>query len=354
MYYVDYGNYPATMTFDSSIGKYCPTGPTDTTYCIQPSSGVTFTYVVDADPNIAYTLTATKGTTSYYVNKGISPTLVASGTPITAIATISGTTSVSQTLTAGALTPAAATASYQWQYATTAGGTYSNITGATSNTYIVSPTYIGKYFKVIATGTGSYSGTQTSAASSQVAADANWMTFGTQTWAKANLNVGTMITSTLDQTNNGTLEKYCASNSAANCTTYGGLYQWDEAMQYTTTEGAQGICPAGSHIPTDAEFKTLDMALSGMSQAVADTIGWHGTDEGTKLKSGGSSGLNFLLGGWRDTDGSFIYVGTYAYNRTSTQSGNNVYNHYVGLTETNIMRNVAPKNIGFSVRCIGN
>jgi uncharacterized protein (TIGR02145 family) len=94
---------------------------------------------------------------------------------------------------------------------------------------------------------------------------ANWVVVGTQVWAKYNLNVGTMVPGTLggtnatNQTNNSILEKYCYENNPAYCTTYGGLYQWDEAMQYVTTEGAQGICPAGSHIPSDNDWKILEM-----------------------------------------------------------------------------------------------
>jgi len=60
----------------------------------------------------------------------------------------------------------------------------------------------------------------------------------------------------------GTIEKYCYGDDEANCTTDGGFYQWDEAMQYTETEGTQGICPADWHIPTDAEQNTLDQYLT--------------------------------------------------------------------------------------------
>ncbi|MDK2899267.1 MAG: hypothetical protein PWQ10_454, partial [Patescibacteria group bacterium] len=77
----------------------------------------------------------------------------------------------------------------------------------------------------------------------------DWLTIGNQTWSKTNLNIGTMITGATNQTNNSIIEKYCYNNTESNCTTYGALYQWDEAMQYTNTEGAQGICPTGSHIP---------------------------------------------------------------------------------------------------------
>ena len=45
-----------------------------------------------------------------------------------------------------------------------------------------------------------------------------------------NLNFGTRIDGSLDQTDNDIIEKYCYGNDGANCTTYGGLYQWDEMM----------------------------------------------------------------------------------------------------------------------------
>ncbi|MGA7628992.1 MAG: hypothetical protein WCA60_10915, partial [Methanoregula sp.] len=61
-----------------------------------------------------------------------------------------------------------ATATYQWEYSTTSGGTYTGISGATSSTYTISLTYDGDYIKVAATGSGGYTGTVTSAATAKV------------------------------------------------------------------------------------------------------------------------------------------------------------------------------------------
>src|ERR1035437_1786144 len=55
---------------------------------------------------------------------------------------------------------------------------------------------------------------------------------GTQCWLKENLDVGNMIHGIDTAKNNGIIEKYCYNDDPANCTTYGGLYQWNEAMQY--------------------------------------------------------------------------------------------------------------------------
>ncbi|MCP4252684.1 MAG: hypothetical protein GY775_04615 [Candidatus Scalindua sp.] len=87
---------------------------------------------------------------------------------------------------------------------------------------------------------------------------------GSQCWMAENLNVGTMVEGSMDQPYDTVIEKYCYRNILDNCNAYGGLYQWREMMQYVTTEGTQGICPTGWHIPTDAEWKTLEMYL-GMS-----------------------------------------------------------------------------------------
>ena len=101
-----------------------------------------------------------------------------------------------------------------------------------------------------------------------------------------NLRVGEMINSADEQIDNDTIEKYCMQNDTNNCSIYGGLYQWDELMSYTTTEGIQGICPDGWHIPSDQEIMELEVYL-GMSQQDADITGFRGTNEGGKLKEAG-------------------------------------------------------------------
>lgn len=52
-----------------------------------------------------------------------------------------------------------------------------------------------------------------------------------------------MITANQNSTNNGVIEKICYNDDPNNCTVYGALYQWQEAMQYNYTPGTQGICP---------------------------------------------------------------------------------------------------------------
>lgn len=361
LYYAEYNTYPTIVNLTTG----CPTAPNpDNNHCLKLRSDVTYTY--DGTNGTAYHLTATKGTLSYQVDNGKAPYSLETPatTPITAIGAITGTTATGQTLTAGAITPAAATVSYQWQSATTSDGIYTNINGATSSIYIVSPSQIGKYLKVTIAGTGSYGGTQTSTATAQVAADANWLTIGSQTWAKANLNVGIRVAGTTAQSNNGgtnIVEKYCYNNTEAGCTNtdaygvpYGGLYQWDEAMGYTNTEGAQGICPAGSHIPSDNEWKILEMSIKDMTQAVADMEGWRGTVEGARLKSGGSSGLNLPLAGCRSNDGLFSSQSSSASLWSSSESNLSAWHRYLNSPSGGVSRTAINKGYGFSVRCLGN
>ncbi len=85
---------------------------------------------------------------------------------------------------------------------------------------------------------------------------------GTQCWFAENLNVGTRVSGSSNMSNNGTIEKYCYDNSESNCNTYGGLYQWDEMMAYSTTQGTKGICPSGWHLPRDSEWYTLENYLA--------------------------------------------------------------------------------------------
>jgi uncharacterized protein (TIGR02145 family) len=116
----------------------------------------------------------------------------------------------------------------------------------------------------------------------------NTVEIGSQCWMEENLNVGTRIDAAANQTNNGTIEKYCYNDDNANCDTSGGLYQWNEMMQYITTPGAQGICPAGWHLPTDDEWKILEGNADtqyGVGDPEWDGTLWRGLDAGKRLKS---------------------------------------------------------------------
>jgi len=123
----------------------------------------------------------------------------------------------------------------------------------------------------------------------------------TQCWMGENLNIGEMTDDTEDMTNDQTIEKYCVDDDEENCDVYGGLYQWDEAMQYTTSQGAQGICPTGWHIPTDDEWSDLE-GIADTQYPVGDEEwdewGWRGYNAGYHLKS---------TSGWTNGNGNDTY-----------------------------------------------
>ena len=183
------------------------------------------------------------------------------------------------------------------------------------------------------------------------------VTIGAQTWMQYNLNVGTMVTGVTNQADNSIVEKYCYNDTLSNCTTYGGLYQWNEAMQYVVTAGAYGICPASFHIPTDTEYKTLETQL-GMTQVQADLLNaWRGTDQGTQLKSGGLSGLNLLLAGYHYPDGLSYVLGSFGYIWSSSEysvGSNSAWLRHLASGGTTVYRYSDVKGSGFSVRCVGN
>ncbi len=166
------------------------------------------------------------------------------------------------------------------------------------------------------------------------------------------MNVGNMIAGATNQANNSTLEKYCYGNSYGNCQTQGGLYQWNEAMQYSASEGAQGICPTGWHVPTDAQQNTLDQYLSNTTCNASRNGAWDCADAGTKLKSGGSSGFEGLLGGIRTTDGTSYGQGTYALFWSSSINGSNAWVRYLISSDATVYRLSALRAASYSVRCL--
>ena len=75
------------------------------------------------------------------------------------------------------------------------------------------------------------------------------------------------------------------SNNADNVGVYGRLYNW------FAVNDERGLCPDNWHVPSDDEFKSLEMYL-GMSESEANGEGLRGTDEGGKLKEEGNEHWN--------------------------------------------------------------
>ena len=177
----------------------------------------------------------------------------------------------------------------------------------------------------------------------------NTVLIGDQCWLRENLDIGTMVQGTQNQTNNGTIEKYCYDNNPANCNTYGGLYQWNEAMQYVTSQGTKGICPTGWHVPTLSEFMTLGSTVAGNANALKQVEQGTGNGAGTN-----SSGFSALLAGDRFFAGDFESFGYEAFFWSSSEYDALNASHldlyyddnliYIGLDDY--------KEYGYSVRCV--
>ncbi|MFH0761652.1 MAG: fibrobacter succinogenes major paralogous domain-containing protein [Bacteroidota bacterium] len=172
---------------------------------------------------------------------------------------------------------------------------------------------------------------------------------GGQCWMAKNLNVGRYVASTVSNidhsnlSNNGIVEKYCYNNDINNCTLYGGLYDWDEAMGYSDTEGAQGICPEGWHMPSDNDWKALN------SYYIYGNAGAY-------LKIGGSSGFDAYFAGDRHARGEFY---GFAASGFFWQSSSYIYLYIndgyireVAACNGALVKNHFNKKTGISVRCI--
>lgn len=171
---------------------------------------------------------------------------------------------------------------------------------------------------------------------------------GNQTWMQENLRVksapdGMPVTC------------YVYNNDEEYAKTYGRLYTWDVAMNGSTEEKAQGLCPTGWHIPADDEWKILEMYL-GMSQAEADLVNvWRGQDVGTKMGKGGDSGYEALYSGRRDSNGNYWLLDQWEYMWSSTEAGVSAWRRCLSSTATTAGRyDTFTKAYGFSVRCVKN
>jgi uncharacterized protein (TIGR02145 family) len=188
-----------------------------------------------------------------------------------------------------------------------------------------------------------------------------------QCWFIENLNVGLMITSTHSQTNNDTIEKYCWENNEELCDLIGGLYKWDEMMQYANETAGQGICPDGWHIPDDLDWQILEGAVDStykIGNSVWGNNGWRGSDVGGNLKQTGTTlwvppntsatdayGFSALPAGYY-VQNAFWGGGYKAYFWSSERIGK--YYRNMDWNQGNIQRNPGDSQVAFSVRCVKN
>ncbi|UBM63513.1 PKD domain-containing protein [Candidatus Sulfidibacterium hydrothermale] len=143
------------------------------------------------------------------------------------------------------------------------------------------------------------------------------------------------------------------AKDTTNYKTYGVLYNWT---------AAKNACPSGWHLPSDDEWKILEMYL-GMSQSAADSSDVHGTDEGKKLKStsgwqndgNGTDAVGFsaLPGGYCDGGGDFGDLGNGGYWWSATVClPRHAWYRYLSSGFSGVGHNANGKATGYSVRCV--
>jgi uncharacterized protein (TIGR02145 family) len=195
----------------------------------------------------------------------------------------------------------------------------------------------------------------------------NTVQIGTQCWLRENLNIGTMIQGTTEQSNNSVLEKYCYNNLEANCNVYGGQYQWAEMVQYlnnatnTTnwspvpTGNVQGICPTGWHIPTNGEWSTLMTYLGGIA-VTGGKLKQVGTNHFNSPNTGATntSGFTSIPAGQRWSDGTSHYMNmsTGYWTITSGGAGTDIYYGGTSYSINAATNGQFFKVTGISVRCL--
>ncbi len=166
---------------------------------------------------------------------------------------------------------------------------------------------------------------------------------GTQCWLAANLNFGNTIPSSVMQRDNCVVEKYCFNDNAANCSSQGGLYQWDEMMAFNDVEGIQGLCPPAWHIPTENDWTTLFNFYTSSGFA------------GSPLKATGFSGFNALLMGIRFDNGVWNFSNFATFFWSSTPDGSTkAWAHAMNSSNPSVSYYPGNRSNAFSVRCIKN
>jgi len=193
---------------------------------------------------------------------------------------------------------------------------------------------------------------------------------GNQEWMAENLKVtryrdGNQIPHVTDNSTwtSTTSGAYCEfGNHGSYVNTYGRLYNW-----YAVAD-SRGLAPEGWRVPSDADIKQLEMAL-GMTQEQADATGFRGTNQGSQLAGRtdlwfydaleedsqfGSSGFNFLPGGYRDgNSGDYDNLRFNGFFWSSTEYySDTAWSRVLSFSATRVYRYDTYKRNGFSVRCV--
>ncbi|HOZ53336.1 MAG TPA: FISUMP domain-containing protein, partial [bacterium] len=197
---------------------------------------------------------------------------------------------------------------------------------------------------------------------------------GNQCWLKDSLNIGNMILSTSSSANNTTIEKYCQDNDPLMCNLFGGLYKWEEAMDYFYESSSfKGICPEGWRVPTDNEWYVLENYLKNDGQscdASRDGGALSCLDAGDKLKTtvsnssppwtgSNSSGFSALFNPLMYSSGEFfnpiatnVQWASYWSSISNSNDSSKAIARLLNSSSNGIQRSSKTKQEAHSVRCI--
>lgn len=132
------------------------------------------------------------------------------------------------------------------------------------------------------------------------------------------------------------------AKATSNYEAYGVLYNWT---------AAQTACPTGWHLPTDAEWTELIDFVGGAANAgefLKSQSSWDNNGNGTD-----QYGFTALPGGYRNSNGSFGYIGSYGCWWSATESGtNNAWHRSMHYVSNSVGRADLGREVGCSVRCV--
>ena len=194
----------------------------------------------------------------------------------------------------------------------------------------------------------------------------NTVTIGSQVWMAENLkttkyNDGTAIPNKADGTewsslSTGAYGDY--SDTPANSTTFGRLYNWyvvdNNASTKLASNGGKNVCPTGWHVPADAEWTILTDYLGG-EEVAGGKLKETGLTHWASPNTGDANeyGFTALPGGYRYYDGAYGFIGYNGYWWSSTEySSDYAWFRYISYSNANSYSSFSFKRSGFSVRCL--
>jgi len=186
---------------------------------------------------------------------------------------------------------------------------------------------------------------------------------GTQTWMAKNLDRRTDSSKCFGEGNpeawvggstssTGGIKTLSDSEIQENCTKYGRLYNWADAMT---------VCPSGWYLPSSDEWSTLIDYAGGDIVALIklkSTSGWvEECDSDYKSCGNGTDdyGFSALPGGTRDPSGKFQSIGAKGRWWSSTESyGWEAVAPEMNIEYANVRMSASGTNQMYSVRCLKN